>query len=121
MEIVKDRWAFLHTASIGFAYFLDPKTKAGEGFVENHLYNNSLQLQEFVVIKTYCNNSGCQFRHFVKLFIQYFSSTIFVRHLIGCTVWQKYLASSEDFLTDRSTFHPTFLANSLKWKRMKFL
>jgi hypothetical protein len=31
------------------------------------------------------------------------------------------LASSEDFLTDRSTFHPTFLANSLKWKRMKFL
>jgi hypothetical protein len=56
IELVKDRWAFLHTASMGFAYFLDPKTKAGEGFVDNDLYDNAELLKEFAVLKGFCES-----------------------------------------------------------------
>ncbi|ETV65719.1 hypothetical protein H257_17606 [Aphanomyces astaci] len=50
-ELLLDRWAFIHTESMGFAYFLDPTTRAGEGMFEDDLYDNAHLLQEFVLVK----------------------------------------------------------------------
>ena len=54
LELVNDRWAFLHTASMGFAYFLDPKNRGGEGFIGNDLNDNSILLEKFAVMKGFC-------------------------------------------------------------------
>ena len=32
-DLIKDRWAFLHTESMGFAYFLDPRKLGGRKMV----------------------------------------------------------------------------------------
>ena len=58
LELIQDRWAFLHTESMGFAYFLDPKTRAGEGFIENDLYDNAILLKEFVLKKQFTDDDG---------------------------------------------------------------
>jgi hypothetical protein len=47
---------------MGFAYFLDPKTKAGEGFVDNDLYDNAELIKEFAVL-----NGFCESQHTVQL------------------------------------------------------
>jgi hypothetical protein len=39
---------------MGFAYFLDPKTKAGEGFVDDDALDNSLNLNDFIILKGFC-------------------------------------------------------------------
>ena len=60
--------AFLHTASMGFAYFLDPKSRAGEGFIEDDLYDNAILLKEFVKIKNICEEDNViqkQYEQFV--------------------------------------------------------
>jgi hypothetical protein len=49
-DLVNDRWAFLHTESMRFAYFLDPKTKAGKGFVDDDAIDNSLNLIDFIIL-----------------------------------------------------------------------
>ncbi|KAG9401293.1 hypothetical protein AC1031_010052 [Aphanomyces cochlioides] len=46
-----ERWDFLHTESMGFAFYLDPQTKAGEGMVEDDLYDITYQLQEYILNK----------------------------------------------------------------------
>ena len=48
LELVNDRWAFLHTESMASAYFLDPKTKAGEGFIGNDLYDCDINLKDYI-------------------------------------------------------------------------
>jgi hypothetical protein len=54
LELVKDRWAFLHTESMGFAYFLDPKLKPGEGFIDDDMYDTMEALPEFIIRKNFC-------------------------------------------------------------------
>jgi hypothetical protein len=56
IELVQDRWAFLHTESMGFAYFLDPKTRAGAGLVGDDMYDNSILIQQYSVRKGFCTN-----------------------------------------------------------------
>jgi hypothetical protein len=36
---------------MGFAYFLDPKSKGGEGFIGDDSYDNSVLLEEFIIKK----------------------------------------------------------------------
>lgn len=55
LKIVKDRWDFAHTASMGFAYFLDPTTKAGNGFIEDDLLDTLELLKEFIIKKRFYN------------------------------------------------------------------
>ncbi|KAF0710280.1 hypothetical protein AaE_012606, partial [Aphanomyces astaci] len=54
-DLVMDRWAFIHTESMGFAFFLDPATRAGEGMFEDDLYDNSRLLVKFIVQKKKIN------------------------------------------------------------------
>lgn len=58
LELIKDRWAFLHTESMGFAYFLDPKTRAGEGFIDDDLYDNARLLKDFVLRKNFTDDEN---------------------------------------------------------------
>lgn len=45
---INQRWNFIHTESMGFAYILNPKTKGGLGMVGNDLEDSYVQLQEFL-------------------------------------------------------------------------
>ncbi|KAG9408120.1 hypothetical protein AC1031_021360 [Aphanomyces cochlioides] len=54
-----ERWDFLHTESMGFAYYLDPRTKAGEGMFEDDLYDITRLLQEFILNKKRITTSQC--------------------------------------------------------------
>lgn len=49
LDLIKDRWAFLHSESMGFAYFLDPTTSAGKGFIGDDMYDNHILLKEFAI------------------------------------------------------------------------
>lgn len=69
LELVMDRWAFLHTESMAFAYFLDPKTKAGEGFIGNDLYDSDFCLKEFIM-KNQFAQSVQQIEAELELFVQ---------------------------------------------------
>ena len=91
LELVNDRWAFLHTASMGFAYFLDPKNCGGEGFIENDLFDNSILLEEFAVVKCFCET-----KESVKLEYQRFvydmknpssRATEFIKNYSAMTYW----------------------------------
>jgi hypothetical protein len=47
VALVDDRWAFLHTESMGMAYFLDPKTAAGEKMVGTDRLDTIMQIQKY--------------------------------------------------------------------------
>jgi hypothetical protein len=69
LELVVDRCAFVHTESMAFAYFLDPKTKAGEGFIGNDLYDSDVCLKEFIM-KNQFSQSVQQIEAKLELFVQ---------------------------------------------------
>lgn len=50
-SLVNERWAFIHTQSMGIAYFLNPKTKAGSNMVGTDKQDTIDQLEEFILEK----------------------------------------------------------------------
>ena len=58
LSLVQDRWNFLHTESMDFAYFLDPKTRAGEGFIGEDMLDNARLLPQFIVRKGFCDDDA---------------------------------------------------------------
>jgi hypothetical protein len=48
LELINKRWAFIHTESMGIAYFLNPKTKAGSDMVGTDRVDTIDQLEEYV-------------------------------------------------------------------------
>ncbi len=49
LKLVEERWCFVHTPSMGFAYFLDPKTRAGQRMVGDDVILTDGQLRKFIV------------------------------------------------------------------------
>ena len=47
-EVVQNRWNFLHTESMGFAYLLSPATKGGEDMVHNDRSDTIKQLKSYI-------------------------------------------------------------------------
>jgi hypothetical protein len=48
---IDDRWAFLHTESMRFAYLWDHKTKGGRGIIDDDLPNTITQLLDYTSTK----------------------------------------------------------------------
>jgi hypothetical protein len=49
-DVIQDRWNFLHTESMGFAYILDPRTMGGERMIEQDIIDTSRQLTEYLIM-----------------------------------------------------------------------
>lgn len=51
-ELINERWSFLHTESMGIAYFIDPKTKTGLDMAGTDRIDTLFQLKNFIHKKT---------------------------------------------------------------------
>jgi hypothetical protein len=49
LKLVHERWVFLHTPSMAFAYYLDPKTAGGMGMVEDDVLITDEQIKKFIL------------------------------------------------------------------------
>lgn len=49
LELVDKRWVFLHTPSMAFAYYLDPKTAGGMGMIDDDILITDEQLKKFIL------------------------------------------------------------------------
>ena len=47
-ELVLERWNFLHTESMGFAYLLSPKTRGGEDMIQDDRKDTINQLKKYI-------------------------------------------------------------------------
>ena len=52
---------------MSFAYFLDPSTKAGEGMVEDDIYDTFKYLVDFIVKKKQLSNDIPRFKEKLKI------------------------------------------------------
>ena len=48
INLVNQRWEFIHTPSMGFAYYLDPRTGGGKGMVGDDIASTDEQLRNFI-------------------------------------------------------------------------
>ena len=69
IDIVDKRWAFLHTESMGFAYFLNPQYKAGCLMINTDIVDTLKQLKVFILEKKKYNISVEDLNSEINLFI----------------------------------------------------
>ncbi len=76
---------------MGFAYFLDPKTKAVEGFVDDDLYDNAILLKEFIKTKRFADEDICIQKEY-ETFVQDMKNSTekaetYIKHNSAITFW----------------------------------
>ncbi len=69
-SLLMDRWNSFSTPSMGFAYFLDPKSRAGEGMFEDDLYDNAVELEDFILSKKNLSSSRADVELEISLFVE---------------------------------------------------
>ena len=70
LAIVEERWAFVHTESMRFAYLLNPNTKAGLRMVGTDKMDTIEQLRDFVINKKQYNAELSELNLEINMFAQ---------------------------------------------------